>query len=397
MNFIANLNTDLPNSIILSQDSDVFKTLFEMALPENLLTNLMDLLKIPSEKRTFTEVRNRIQTLIEENDRLTAQIQSKNEDIQSNAEVSPLEKILNNPGLEHLAENIFDNLDFEDIKVCRDINQSSQQKLDNPLFWLRKFRGLSKKNQKDWIKDIQSVKNSDKERAIVSYLQWNLRKDALVDLPCYSSHTVQDDFRKKIMASSEGKKESFDEPVEIVKILAPLTYNPNSPNDTDMVNDTPIHKAAFYGHTEIVKILATLTDNPNVPNYFGNTPIIFAASNWYTEIVKILAPLTDNPNAPNNYGDTPIFFAATKGHTAIVKILAPLTDDPNAPNNDGDTPIYVAARYGHTEIVKILAFLTDNPNAPNKSGRTPSSVTKNPEIQRFLESYNPSGKSKSIK
>ena len=126
MNFIANLNTDLPNSIILSQDSDVFKTLFEMALPENLLTNLMDLLKIPSEKRTFTEVRNRIQYLIEENDRLTAQIQSKNEDIQSNAEVSPLEKILNNPGLEHLAENIFDNLDFEDIKVCRDINQSSQ-------------------------------------------------------------------------------------------------------------------------------------------------------------------------------------------------------------------------------------------------------------------------------
>ena len=118
MNFIANLNTDLPNSIILSQDSDVFKTLFEMALPENLLTNLMDLLKIPSEKRTFTEVRNRIQTLIEENDRLTAQIQSKNEDIQSNAEVSPLEKILNNPGLEHLAENIFDNLDFKDIKVC---------------------------------------------------------------------------------------------------------------------------------------------------------------------------------------------------------------------------------------------------------------------------------------
>ena len=117
-----------------------------MAIPVNLFTN-----QIPSEKRTFTQERNQIQNLIEENDNLTAQIPSKNEDIQSNAEVNSLEKILHNPGLAHLADNIFDNLDFEGTKVCRDINQSVRQILDNPLFWLRKFGGLSKKNQKDWI------------------------------------------------------------------------------------------------------------------------------------------------------------------------------------------------------------------------------------------------------
>ena len=70
-----------------------------------------------------------------------------------------------------------------------------------------------------------------------------------------------------------------------------------------------------------------------------------------------------------------------------VKILAPLTDNPNAPNNIGQTPIYWAAFYGHTEIVKILAPLTDNPNAPNKHGKTPSSVTKNVEIKRLLETF----------
>ena len=31
--------------------------------------------------------------------------------------VSPLEKILKNPGLVHLAENIFDNLCHEDMEV----------------------------------------------------------------------------------------------------------------------------------------------------------------------------------------------------------------------------------------------------------------------------------------
>ena len=40
--------------------------------------NLMDLLKIPVERRNFEELRNRIQNLIEEKDNVSAQIQSKN-------------------------------------------------------------------------------------------------------------------------------------------------------------------------------------------------------------------------------------------------------------------------------------------------------------------------------
>ena len=56
-----------------------------------------------------------------------------------------------------------------------------------------------------------------------------------------------------------------------------------------------------YGHTEIVKILAPLTDNPNTPDEDGKTPIYQAADKEHTEIVKILTPLIDNPNnAPNN-------------------------------------------------------------------------------------------------
>ena len=44
------------------------------------------------------------------------------------------------------------------------------------MFWLRKFEHLSKANQKDWIKVIQSETNSEKKRAIIAYLQWNLKK-----------------------------------------------------------------------------------------------------------------------------------------------------------------------------------------------------------------------------
>ena len=56
-----------------------------------------------------------------------------------------------------LAENIFLNLNYPDLKKCQLINQSTSQILDNPMFWIRILieNGLSKENQKeieDWIR-----------------------------------------------------------------------------------------------------------------------------------------------------------------------------------------------------------------------------------------------------
>ena len=117
---------------------------------------------------------------------------------------SNMEKIINNPGLQHLAEKVFWNLDVENLKKCAKINHSCKQILKNPLFCLRNFNGLSKVNQNEWIEAIQSVNNSDKGIAIISYLRnlfpsWgNLKKNAIVDLPCFTSNTTQDEFRKKV-------------------------------------------------------------------------------------------------------------------------------------------------------------------------------------------------------
>ena len=168
---------------------------------------------------------------------------------------------------------------------------------------MRKLKHLSKKNKKAWIKDIQSVKNSDKGIAIISYLKWNLKKDAFVDLSCYSSPNVQAEFRNEIGKIS--KKEEFcNEDMEIVQILAPLTDNPIAHYENGDKR-TPIYHAAYSGHMELVKILAPLIDNPNASDKFGNTPIHQAAYHGYREIVKILAPLIDNPNAENEFGETP--------------------------------------------------------------------------------------------
>ena len=177
-----------------------------------------------------------------------------------------MESIINNPGLQHLAERIFLNLDTEHLKICRLINQSCKQILENPFFWLKKFKNLSKENQKDWIKILKEVKNSEKIHAIISYLQWNLKKEAVsaiaVDLQCYTSPAVQDNLRKMIMESCE-KQESSAENTEIVKILAPLTDNPNLPDKNGV---TP---SSVTENAEIHRILET----ENAPGQHNAGPL----------------------------------------------------------------------------------------------------------------------------
>ena len=204
-------------------------------------------------------------------------------------------KILNNPGLQHLVENIFFNLDVEYLQICGLLNQSSKQIFDGPMFqepmfWLNKFRYLSEENQNDWTNLMVQTEHYTFRRkyAIISYLRWNLNKEDIVDLPYYTNTNVQDNFKKKIKEIFQ-KRVSLDEDVKILKILAPLTYN------VQTEFRSKIRESCEKKELEIVKILAPLTNNPNAPYEYGQTPIHIAAKNGHTEIVKILIPLTDNP------------------------------------------------------------------------------------------------------
>ena len=84
-----------------------------------------------------------------------------------------MENIIKNPGLQHLVEKVFWNFDSKELKICAQINQSCKQILQKPIFCLREFKDLSRKKQNEWIKVIQSVKNSEDGIAIISYLKWN--------------------------------------------------------------------------------------------------------------------------------------------------------------------------------------------------------------------------------
>ena len=339
--------------------------------------------------------------------------------------ITIMDLITTTPGLLHIAEQIFSNLDRNDLLQCQEVNESWASILRNPWFWYKRMMKnttLSEEHQREWSNFCEKLSKlnltKDMTRGLnniyedLEYSQtlhecyWNYQDNSPSVFSSRSSprsSSVSDGFimdsqhqsvmdcdklinnYQKRIKKREDMMLKNDEMVEVMIIMAPLMENPNAPN---LYGWTPIHLSARNGHKEMVKILMPLTDNPNPPDKYGRTPIHVAAYEGHTEIVKILAPLTHNPNVPANDGITPIHEAACEGHLEILEILIPLTDNPNVRDIHGDTPIIKAACCGHLEIVKILIPLMDNPNAPDKDGRTPihwAAYRGHTEIVKYLQ------------
>ena len=133
---------------------------------------------------------------------------------------------------------------YNDLKVCREINQSSKQILDHqlskPMFLLKQFSGLSNHNRNHWINAFKLAKNSEKEKAICGFLQMNLNSGADMDLPIYTHAAIQEDLRKQIWKICKKWNRTKDN-VKTLKTLAPLTENPNSYRK----NTNPYHENEY--------------------------------------------------------------------------------------------------------------------------------------------------------
>ena len=207
--------------------------------------------------------------------------------------------ITKNPGLQHISEEIFMNLDSECLMNCQEVNSYWKELIKNPKFWLKKCNSntssfqLTKKSQMEWKTAIQALKNKRDKSTLASYL---IKMHDKAELVGYSPLQI---------AARKGNK-------SILKILAPLmTDGLDEPYPNGR---TPLEEASYKGKIEIIKILAPLMVNPNSPDKNGWTPIQKAARLEYekhnAEIVKLLAPLTNSPNGSDPSGWTPIQNAA---------------------------------------------------------------------------------------
>ena len=98
-----------------------------------------------------------------------------------------VETFINTPGLQHLAENTFLNLNYREIKACELLNGSFQlfvnQLMENPLFFLKKFvlGGMSKKNETDWTEIIQKTRGQKVEEFVLLCLKQYFKNEKVFD------------------------------------------------------------------------------------------------------------------------------------------------------------------------------------------------------------------------
>ena len=92
-----------------------------------------------------------------------------------------MEQIINNSGFEDIAKNIFMILNLKDLTNCRLVSRSFNGFVENPRFWLKKLskRGLSKKNQKDWITAIDETKDTGLIKIVLLYFKKILKNRAI--------------------------------------------------------------------------------------------------------------------------------------------------------------------------------------------------------------------------
>merc|ERR1719510_1632336 len=135
-----------------------------------------------------------------------------------------MDLITRTPGLIHIAEQIFSNLDRNDLLRCQEVNEYWASILRNPWFWYNRMtqnNRLSQEHQKEWMDFCEKL------------YKLNLTKDMAPGLnfiykQLEDSVTLHKTYWSAITRDSSSDSESLQSSMsanlsaEIVRIMAPL-------------------------------------------------------------------------------------------------------------------------------------------------------------------------------
>lgn len=115
---------------------------------------------------------------------------------------------------------------------------------------------------------------------------------------------------------------------------------------------TPLHYAAYFGHTELAAYLLEIGADPLSPSLdpLRNTPLHAAASSGHAGVAIALLDAGADPNARQAGDWTPLHSAADRGHLSIVELLLSAKADPAARSVSGSTPHAIARERGHAAV-----------------------------------------------
>ena len=145
------------------------------------------------------------------------------------------------------------------------------------------------------------------------------------------------------------------------------------PAVTSEFDEVLLKAAGMYGNCDLAKVEALLAQGADVEAVdksefgAGKTPLHIAAWRGHTAIVEALLAKGANVKAVNKDGATPLHEAAYHGHSAIVDALIAHGADVKAVTNDGRTSLHWAAYFGNSAIVDALLKAGADGTAKDKS------------------------------
>ena len=291
----------------------------------------------------------------------------------------------------HVGEQIFANLDDQNLTKCREVCDPWMTFLDSEKFiWTRIILShIEETNNWNWQKFISTTSTP------------MLCKIAKRIRLFYKSEQICTSFPGSIhveMSPLHFAAMMYDD----TNYCATLIKNDTINHPTDESGMTPLHYAAKYGYISVCQLLLEkFTDknpkngldetpfslavefnnylvceliirkckenNPrgdlstvlNSPDYDGKIPLQLAASNGNAELYRLIMEnvVDKNPRRSQNepfFGTTPLHLAAHKGHFSVCELIVQNVDNKNPYDTLMRTPLYMAAKQGHLSICRLL-------------------------------------------
>jgi ankyrin repeat protein len=119
---------------------------------------------------------------------------------------------------------------------------------------------------------------------------------------------------------------------------------------------TPLHLAAFFGHTQLAELL--LAHDADVAarsrNANGNTPLHAALAGNHKMVAGLLVGRGGDVNAADAGGWRPLHLAAANNNLDAIKALIAQGADVLAGNGEGRSPLSLAQEKNHREAAAFL-------------------------------------------
>lgn len=121
---------------------------------------------------------------------------------------------------------------------------------------------------------------------------------------------------------------------------------------------SPLHDAAWFGHTDICALLLKYGANPHAYDLNGCTALYLASgihgSLGFPETVEYLASMGADIDAQNNIGRSAIHNVVSHGGYETLKKVCDLRANANLTDHEGMTPLHLAAKLGFTMACSLL-------------------------------------------